>query len=500
MSILSWLICLSNAWITIAGFGEITNLVKFQPINVKSEPLGSAHLVGIKVSRLANGIILENKESKILLSLDESELLQLAPTTRRTKDMPLSDHYDVVFGLYKMPSGYTIVLAKEARSIDHPTIDGVKCATSFEFIDVPFHSSKQSMNVTAVQQNAMFKIMLSSILRRHHFYYSTGAYNILSTWQKNQQEPHSNDRTSTIEDAFFWNQRAVQPFIASNFTSFITKICSMWSSSFQMTIQGKSLHYLLLARRSKLQQGPRYIKRGSNDHGHVANFVEIEQVLVREDGTANSSFVQVRGSIPIHWSQQDTWKLKPPIHLNGDISRDMHSAERHIRSLCDNYANIEDMKTDGGTPNIFAINLIDKKGSQGRLGQQWMTAMSFDQVSSFNDSLLGLNRSEMTVADYAIQPAVMRYLWLDYHYKVKHEGVSSLRQLHRHLLPALIAARGGFYLSRGDGRRPATVAQQHRLVRTNCVDCLDRTNVVQVSKIDIFLIICLPCSIYNSHW
>ena len=37
----------------------------------------------------------------------------------------------------------------------------------------------------------------------------------------------------------------------------------------------------------------RYIKRGSDSFGDVANFVETEQILHRMDGQATSSFVQV---------------------------------------------------------------------------------------------------------------------------------------------------------------------------------------------------------------
>lgn len=43
----------------------------------------------------------------------------------------------------------------------------------------------------------------------------------------------------------------------------------------------------------------RYIKRGSDDLGDVANFVETEQIVQRADGRAASSFVQVALSLYI---------------------------------------------------------------------------------------------------------------------------------------------------------------------------------------------------------
>ena len=54
----------------------------------------------------------------------------------------------------------------------------------------------------------------------------------------------------------------------------------------------------------------RYLKRGVNDKGRVANDVETEQLVINEEtgidpSTAQvSSVVQHRGSIPLFWSQE----------------------------------------------------------------------------------------------------------------------------------------------------------------------------------------------------
>ena len=39
-----------------------------------------------------------------------------------------------------------------------------------------------------------------------------------------------------------------------------------------------------------------------DDDGNVANFVETEQVLLLPNGSY-SSFVQIRGSVPVFWEQ-----------------------------------------------------------------------------------------------------------------------------------------------------------------------------------------------------
>lgn len=57
----------------------------------------------------------------------------------------------------------------------------------------------------------------------------------------------------------------------------------------------------LIARRSRYRVGTRHWRRGVDNQGFVANFVESEQIV--EAGTGEiSSFVQVRGSIPVPWS------------------------------------------------------------------------------------------------------------------------------------------------------------------------------------------------------
>lgn len=47
--------------------------------------------------------------------------------------------------------------------------------------------------------------------------------------------------------------------------------------------------------------GMRYKRRGVDTDGHVANYVETEQLIHVHSHTL--SFVQTRGSVPIFWSQ-----------------------------------------------------------------------------------------------------------------------------------------------------------------------------------------------------
>jgi hypothetical protein len=72
---------------------------------------------------------------------------------------------------------------------------------------------------------------------------------------------------------------------------------------------GNKFTFLLIARRSRHFAGTRYLRRGINQEGRPANFVEIEQIIYRKSPCFDdcapmiTSLVQIRGSIPFFWSQ-----------------------------------------------------------------------------------------------------------------------------------------------------------------------------------------------------
>lgn len=68
----------------------------------------------------------------------------------------------------------------------------------------------------------------------------------------------------------------------------------------------KNCSFVLISRRSRRYAGVRYMKRGINEHGNVANFVEVEQICFINSDHFDlkpeiNSFVQIRGSIPLFW-------------------------------------------------------------------------------------------------------------------------------------------------------------------------------------------------------
>lgn len=63
------------------------------------------------------------------------------------------------------------------------------------------------------------------------------------------------------------------------------------------TLNGKDFVWTLVSRRSRYRHGPRLLKRGIDQMGNVANFVETEMIV--EFNNTRSSYVQVYNTILI---------------------------------------------------------------------------------------------------------------------------------------------------------------------------------------------------------
>ena len=72
-----------------------------------------------------------------------------------------------------------------------------------------------------------------------------------------------------------------------------------------LSLQGTSFSLTLISRRSIYRNGRRFNTRGIDAEGHVANFVETEQIVATESGIV-SSFVQVR--VPLARFRVDPWQ------------------------------------------------------------------------------------------------------------------------------------------------------------------------------------------------
>jgi hypothetical protein len=207
----------------------------------------------------------------------------------------------------------------------------------------------------------------------------------------------------------------------------------------------KSYLLTLISRRSVKRAGLRYLRRGVDEEGNTANGVETEQIVSEPAWAPSSkiySFVQIRGSIPIFFSQSP-YSFKPVPQIQHSAETNFQAFKRHFESISDRYGSIQ------------VATLVEKHGNEAIVGEQYEKNME------------RLNQSD----DFAGRP--IGFEWFDFHAicrGMKFENVSLLMNALEDKLNAFgdTVAVDGQLLSRQIG-----------VLRTNCMDCLDRTNVVQ---------------------
>ncbi|KAG0040319.1 phosphatidylinositol-3,5-bisphosphate 5-phosphatase, partial [Podila clonocystis] len=241
----------------------------------------------------------------------------------------------------------------------------------------------------------------------------------------------------------------------------------------KLSILGRNVFVTLIARRSRLFAGARFLKRGVNDRGYVANDVETEQIVSEMSTTSfygagtldanpnHTSFVQHRGSIPLFWTQDGTnMSPKPPIELNV-VDPYFTAAALHFDDMFKRY----------GAPCIV-LNLIKAKEK---------TARESILLKEFTECIDYLN--QFLPEDKKIQ----HIKWdMSRASKSPNENVISVLEI---IAEKTFAQTGFFHsgynqqhlLVKGDqsGNDICGSRLQNGVVRTNCIDCLDRTNAAQ---------------------
>ncbi|KAK1284243.1 Phosphoinositide phosphatase SAC8 [Acorus calamus] len=201
----------------------------------------------------------------------------------------------------------------------------------------------------------------------------------------------------------------------------------------QFMLKGLPAKITLISRRCNRRLGTRMWRRGANLEGATANFIETEQ-LVEFEGFI-SSFLQIRGSVPILWEQIVDLSYKPRLRIiNHEETPKV--VERHFLDLTQRYG------------EVIAVDLTDKHGDEGQL-------------------------STAFAAEMEKLPQV-RYVSFDFHHFCGNTNFDNLQLLHDQISMAF--EKQGYFLVNSNGD---ILLEQKGVIRVNCIDCLDRTNVTQ---------------------
>ncbi|KAL4970332.1 SacI domain protein [Aspergillus stella-maris] len=279
------------------------------------------------------------------------------------------------------------------------------------------------------------------------------------------------------DELYFWNQNLMLPFVSAGANHLVLPLIQGFVGQSEFTIAAKSKSesselepaearilgekqeaeeidaagdkrdflLTLISRRSVKRPGLRYLRRGVDDDGNTANTVETEQILSVPDWDPSRnvySYLQLRGSIPLYFSQSP-YSFKPVPVMHHSTETNQFAFERHFRTISRRYGKIQ------------AVSLIDKRPPESKLGEQYEKyAQELNKAGGIDGAPLGFE-------------------WFDFHNEcrgMKFENVSRLVDR----LSVTLGELKSIVVNNGN-----VLQNQTGIVRTNCMDCLDRTGVAQ---------------------
>ncbi|KAM5281721.1 synaptojanin-1 isoform 3-T3 [Ctenodactylus gundi] len=317
-----------------------------------------------------------------------------------------------------------LVLVTGCMSVGKIQESEVFRVTSTEFI---------SLRVDASDEDRISEVR--KVLNSGNFYF---AWSASGTSLDLSLNAHRSVQEHTTDNRFFWNQslHLHLKHYGVNCDDWLLRLMCGGVEIRTIYAAHKQAKACLISRLSCERAGTRFNVRGTNDDGHVANFVETEQVVYLDDSV--SSFIQIRGSVPLFWEQPGLQVGSHRVRMSRGFEANAPAFDRHFRTLKNLYG------------KQIIVNLLGSKEGEHMLSKAFQSHLKASEHS-----------------------ADIHMVNFDYHQMVKG---GKAEKLHSVLKPQVqkFLDYGFFYFNGSEVQRC-----QSGTVRTNCLDCLDRTNSVQ---------------------
>ncbi|KAG3283869.1 synaptojanin 1, transcript variant X10 [Ictidomys tridecemlineatus] len=317
-----------------------------------------------------------------------------------------------------------LVLVTGCMSVGKIQESEVFRVTSTEFI---------SLRVDASDEDRISEVR--KVLNSGNFYFAWSASGVSLDLSLNA---HRSMQEHTTDNRFFWNQslHLHLKHYGVNCDDWLLRLMCGGVEIRTIYAAHKQAKACLISRLSCERAGTRFNVRGTNDDGHVANFVETEQVVYLDDSV--SSFIQIRGSVPLFWEQPGLQVGSHRVRMSRGFEANAPAFDRHFRTLKNLYG------------KQIIVNLLGSKEGEHMLSKAF--------------------QSHLKASEHAADIHMVNF---DYHQMVKG---GKAEKLHGVLKPQVqkFLDDGFFYFDGSEVQRC-----QSGTVRTNCLDCLDRTNSVQ---------------------
>ncbi|VVB05392.1 unnamed protein product [Arabis nemorensis] len=235
---------------------------------------------------------------------------------------------------------------------------------------------------------------------------------------------------------YVWNWHLLEELIeCKRILQYVLFKINQWLSYqvAELQLQNSPAVISLISRRCTRRLGTRMWRRGANLEGDTANFVESEQIV--EINGFKFSLLQVRGSIPLLWEQIVDLSYKPLLKINKHAETPK-VVQRHFHDLSQRYG------------EIMAVDLTDQHGDEGELSKAYATEM--ERLPN------------------------VRYVSFDFHQVCGTTNFDNFGVLYEQIGDEF--EKQGYFLVDADDN---ILEEQKGVIRSNCIDCLDRTNVTQ---------------------
>ncbi|KAH8739206.1 hypothetical protein FG386_003584 [Cryptosporidium ryanae] len=377
--------------------------------------------------------------------------------------------------------------------------------------------------------------MILSIFKRGGFYFSNCS-RVDITKSVRQSIMNGNRLGDLPEERFCWNYNFLLPLYegGSSTSRWASPIISGFVGSSRFTFENlkkktedseyddnyTEVNFMLISRRDFRRQGVRYLCRGANADGNVSNSVETEQIVIvrKQKSTMVLSYLQYRGSIPFVWKQNPNLEKTPPVEIYSNKERQQKIVNRHFRELSKKYCNqlsendnnfnfvFDDKRIiNSSNGRVLVANLIDKKRHELVLGtefEKYVNNLDVNDICEEKFNVLGDGYSGDASKIGKITNDV-KFCWFDFHSECSKMRWENLSFLVNNLIkiglddigftsleirlnfqesdysPIYGIIQGNYNKDSQDEFKLIVNSIQNGICRTNCIDCLDRTNVVQ---------------------
>ncbi|XP_060097379.1 synaptojanin-2 isoform X1 [Heteronotia binoei] len=278
---------------------------------------------------------------------------------------------------------------------------------------------------------------LKKILNSGMFYFSWP--NAGSNFDLTVRAQKQGDNNYGTGNSFFWNQLLHVPFkhYQVNCFDWLLKVICGVVDIRTVYASHKKAKACLISRISCERASARFHVRGVNDDGHVSNFVETEQTIYLDNDI--SSFVQIRGTVPLFWEQPGLQVGSHHLKLTRGLEANAPAFDKHMMLLKEQYG------------KQVIVNLLRSKGGEEVLNRAF--------------------KKLLWASSHAADTPMINF---DCHQFAKGGKAEKLENLLGPQLRLHWEEMGVF-----TNRENAAPRLQMGTLRTNCLDCLNRTNVVQ---------------------